>query len=129
MTERLIELRNVNPGYGNRMVLRGVNLCVQAGDFFALVGPNGAGKATLLRGLLGTLQPRAGIIIRGQPLHAARLVFGYVPQERQIDQMFPLSVLEVVLMGRFKRLGPVDGPAPWIGLWRWKAYATLGSTA
>jgi ABC-type Mn2+/Zn2+ transport system ATPase subunit len=110
MTERLLELRNVSLGYGNRSVLQGVNLYVQAGDFLGLVGPNGAGKTTLLRGLLGTLRPRAGVIIRGQPVQATGLVFGYVPQEKQVDPLFPLSVLDVVLMGRYKRLGPGRRP-------------------
>jgi ABC-type Mn2+/Zn2+ transport system ATPase subunit len=110
MTERLIELRNVSLGYGNRMVLRGINLCIQTGDFLGLVGPNGAGKTTLLRGLLGTLRPHAGEIIRRQPLPAAGLVLGYVPQEKQLDPLFPLSVLQVVLMGRYKKLGPGRRP-------------------
>jgi ABC-type Mn2+/Zn2+ transport system ATPase subunit len=110
MAERLLELRNVSLGYGKRIVLQDVNLCIPAGDFFGLVGPNGAGKTTLLRGLLGTLRPRAGIILRGQPSQTAGLVFGYVPQEKQVDPMFPLSVLEVVLMGRYKKLGPGRRP-------------------
>lgn len=110
MPERLLELRNVSLGYGNRIVLHGINLCVQTGDFLGLVGPNGTGKTTLLRALLGTLRPRAGDIIREQPRHATGLVLGYVPQEKQVDPLFPLSVLEVVLMGRYKKLGPGRRP-------------------
>jgi ABC-type Mn2+/Zn2+ transport system ATPase subunit len=110
MAERLIELRHVSLGYGNKMVLRGVNVCVTAGDFLGLVGPNGSGKTTLLRALLGTLRPRAGEILRSPPPHATGLVFGYVPQEKEVDQIFPLSVLDVVLMGRYKKLGPGRRP-------------------
>jgi ABC-type Mn2+/Zn2+ transport system ATPase subunit len=110
MAKPLIELRYVSLGYGNKMVLRGVNVCVMAGDFFGLVGPNGSGKTTLLRALLGTLRPRAGKILRAPPPQTTRLVFGYVPQEKEVDQIFPLSVLEVVLMGRCKKIGPGRRP-------------------
>ena len=70
MAEPLIELRHVSLSYGNQMVLRNVNVCVRAGDFFGLVGPNGSGKTTLLRVLLGMLRPRVGEILRALPPHA-----------------------------------------------------------
>jgi ABC-type Mn2+/Zn2+ transport system ATPase subunit len=106
----VIEFCNVTIGYGRKMVLRGVNLGVKAGDFVGLVGPNGSGKTTFLRGLLGILRPRQGEIRLTPPPEARRLGFGYVPQEKAVDHVFPLSVLEVVLMGRFKQLGPGRRP-------------------
>jgi ABC-type Mn2+/Zn2+ transport system ATPase subunit len=108
----VIEFCNVTLGYGRKMVLQGVNLGVKAGDFVGLVGPNGSGKTTFLRGLLGILRPRQGEIRLTPPPEARRLGFGYVPQEKAVDHVFPLSVLEVVLMGRFKQLGPGRRPQP-----------------
>ena len=108
----VIEFCNVALGYGRKMVLQGVNLGIKAGDFVGLVGPNGSGKTTCLRGLLGILRPRQGEIRRTPPPEARRLGFGYVPQEKAVDPVFPLSVLEVVLMGRCKQLGPGRRPRP-----------------
>lgn len=108
----VIEFCNVALGYGRKMVLQGVNLGIKAGDFVGLVGPNGSGKTTFLRGLLGILRPRQGEIRLTPPPEARRLGFGYVPQEKAVDHVFPLSVLEVVLMGRFKQLGPGRRPRP-----------------
>jgi ABC-type Mn2+/Zn2+ transport system ATPase subunit len=110
MQAGVIEFCNVTLGYGRKMVLQGVNLGIKAGDFVGLVGPNGSGKTTFLRGLLGTLRPRQGAIRLTPPPEARRLGFGYVPQEKAVDHVFPLSVLEVVLMGRFKQLGPGRRP-------------------
>ena len=106
----VIEFRNVALGYSRKMILRGVALCIKPGDFLGLVGPNGSGKTTLLRGLLGILKPRAGEIRLTPPQGTPSLVFGYVPQEKDVDRVFPLSVLEVVLMGRYKKLGPGRRP-------------------
>jgi len=74
------------------------------------VGPNGSGKTTLLRGILKILRPQKGQILFAHPKEAKELTLGYVPQEREVDQIFPLSALEVVLMGRTKALGPWKRP-------------------
>src|SRR4029434_9359002 len=73
---------------------------IPEGDFLGLVGPNGAGKTTILRALLGSLEPLGGTVTR-----APTLRFGYVPQRDQVDYNFPLKVLDVVLMGRYDRIG------------------------
>jgi ABC-type Mn2+/Zn2+ transport system ATPase subunit len=112
MERPLITFRGVALGYGRRIVLRGVDLSINQGDFFGFVGPNGSGKTTLLRGLLGILRPRRGEILLATIDGTKELVFGYVPQEKEVDQIFPLSVLEVALMGRFKKLGPGRRPGP-----------------
>jgi ABC-type Mn2+/Zn2+ transport system ATPase subunit len=87
-------------GYGRRTVLSGLTFSVAEGDFLGLVGPNGAGKTTVLRAILGTLKPLSGTVSR-----APGLRFGYVPQRDQVDYNFPLRVLDVVLMGRYDRIG------------------------
>ena len=96
-----IEFDHVSLGYGRRIVLRDIDLDVPAGDFLGIVGPNGAGKTTLLKALLGTLRP-----IRGSIRMPSRgVVFGYVPQRQAVDETFPLTVREMILMGRFARIG------------------------
>jgi ABC-type Mn2+/Zn2+ transport system ATPase subunit len=103
----LVSFADVTLGYGNRAVLSGVTLDIPRGDFLGLVGPNGSGKTTLLRGLLGTLPALAGSITIGPDVR-----FGYVPQREQIDVRYPLTVLDVVMMGRYRRLGLMRRPGP-----------------
>ena len=110
--ERLIDFRDANFGYGRTVVLRNVRFALDAGDFVGLVGPNGAGKTTLLRGLLGLLKPQNGERRINPPGAGADVVFGYVPQEKAVDPFFPLSVLDVALMGRYRLLGPGRRPGP-----------------
>lgn len=112
MSEPLIHLRDVTFGYGRTVVLQHVQFTLAAGDFVGLVGPNGAGKTTLLRGLLGLVKARVGERRISPPEGAADVVFGYVPQEKAVDPFFPLSVLDVVLMGRYRLLGPGRRPGP-----------------
>jgi ABC-type Mn2+/Zn2+ transport system ATPase subunit len=96
----LVEFRDVTLGYGHRPLLRRLEFDIAEGDFLGLVGPNGSGKTTLLRALLGTLEPLSGIIRL-----APGIRFGYVPQREQIDPRWPLRVIDVVLMGRYHRIG------------------------
>jgi ABC-type Mn2+/Zn2+ transport system ATPase subunit len=96
----LVEFDQVSVGYGRRPILDGLNFAIAEGDFLGMVGPNGSGKTTILRAILGTLPPLAGTVRR-----AAGLRFGYVPQRDQVDYGFPLTALEVVLMGRYDRIG------------------------
>jgi len=109
-----VRLRDVACGYERRAVLRGVRLDVPARGVLALVGPNGAGKTTLLRVLLGLLRPLEGRVEypAGRP---PRL--GYVPQTDVSEVLFPVTALEVVLMGlaatrpALGRLAPADRDA------------------
>ena len=109
-SKRLIDLEDASLGYGRTTVLRNVRFGLDAGDFVGLVGPNGAGKTNLLRGLLGLVNPQSGERRINPPEASADLVFGYVPQEKAVDPFFPLSVLDVVLMGRYRVLGPGRRP-------------------
>ena len=105
--EPLVELKHVTFGYGAEPVLDDVSLHLHPGQFAALVGPSGAGKTSLLKLILGTLQPSTGeIFMRGQSLRGpARIQIGYVPQLEAVDWNFPVTVAEAVLMGRVRRSG------------------------
>ena len=103
----LVTFDRATLGYGHRAVLSDLTFDIPQGDFLGLVGPNGAGKTTVLRALLGTLEPLAGTVAR-----APGLRFGYVPQRDQVDYHFPLKVLDVVLMGRYDRVGLGRRPGP-----------------
>jgi ABC-type Mn2+/Zn2+ transport system ATPase subunit len=101
----LLELRDVSLGYGGRPVLEHVSFGIDHGEFTALLGPNGAGKTTLFRGMLGLIPVLAGRIEYGFDRRVQPP--GYVPQKEKLDPIFPLTVLEVVLMGTYARLGPL----------------------
>ena len=104
----LLRLRDVSLGYGNRAVLEHVSLELGRAEFVALLGPNGAGKTTLLRGIAGLLPVLAGTLEYDFDRKAAPL--GYVPQRERLDPNFPLSALDVVLMGTYAHLGPLRRP-------------------
>jgi ABC-type Mn2+/Zn2+ transport system ATPase subunit len=101
----LVTLRDATIGYARTPLLAGLDLEVPPGDFLALVGPNGGGKTTLLRALLGVLPLLAGQRLAPRPVH-----IGYVPQRDQVDAIWPLTAGEVVLMGRTAALGPLRRP-------------------
>jgi len=107
MVERevVIELKDVWAGYNHVPVLEAVTLNVYRDDYLAILGPNGGGKTTLLRTILGLLKPwRGEVRVLGLPPEEARTRIGYVPQVAQFDRDFPISVWDVVLMGRLGRL-------------------------
>ncbi|MBI3241707.1 MAG: metal ABC transporter ATP-binding protein [Chloroflexi bacterium] len=101
----LVELNHVSFGYGAEPVLENVCLHLHPGQFAALVGPSGAGKTSLLKLILGTLQPTHGeVCIHGQALNGQPAPqVGYVPQLETVDWNFPVTVEQVVLMGRVQR--------------------------
>ncbi len=85
-----------------RRVLEEVNLRIREGEFLGVIGPNGGGKTTLLRAILGLIKPERGRIeVFGKSPEAARRQIGYLPQKSLFDQKFPISALEVVMMGRY----------------------------
>jgi len=96
----LIEMKDVSFAYHQRTVLKHVNLSVHQKDYIAIIGPNGGGKTTLLKLILGLLKPDSGsIVVQGQTPQKASHVIGYVPQEVYNNQHFPISVLDIVQMG------------------------------
>lgn len=97
----IVELTAVSSGYRHSLGIERVDLKIWPAQFLAVVGPNGGGKTTLLRTILGRLQPREGSVrVNGAPANGVRLKsVGYVPQLEQIDWDFPIAVEEVVFMG------------------------------
>ena len=106
MAAPALALDHVTLGYDGRPVLKAVTFTIERGEFCALLGPNGAGKTTLLRGMLGLIPVLAGRIEYGFDRRTSPP--GYVPQRETLDPIFPLTVLEVVLMGTFARLRPLQ---------------------
>ena len=104
-------LVNVAVGYDARPVLEGVNLELPAGSLTAVVGPNGGGKSTLLKVVAGLLEPWTGTVsvLGGRPGEHARAI-AYVPQAEAVDWSFPIAAGDVVMMGRYPRLGPLRRP-------------------
>ena len=97
----VIAVENVWFRYQTAPVLEDATLVVQPGDFVCMVGPNGGGKTTLLRLILGLLTPNSGCIrVFGKPPKLACKHVGYMPQRTDLDPQFPVSVMDVVLMGR-----------------------------
>ena len=108
----LLELHHVTVAYSGYPALHDVTLQVPHGARVAVVGPNGAGKSTLLKALLGLLPLQAGqIFIHGQPLGAHHDCVAYVPQREEVDWRFPVTVADVVMMGRYGHLGWLRRPS------------------
>lgn len=101
MKNTIIDLNNVSFAFNRNMVLENINLAIEKGEMIGIVGPNGGGKTTLLKLMLGLLKPSTGEIrIFGRKPTEISQRIGYVPQHRQFDPKFPVSALDVVLMGR-----------------------------
>ena len=101
-----VTLRDVTVGYGDRPALSHVDLEVPAGSLLAVVGPNGAGKSTLLKTMAGLLKPWSGevrVLGDAARVHARRVA--YLPQAEAVDWQFPVSVGDVVMMGRYPLIG------------------------
>ena len=98
----IIEIKNLSAGYDGRTVLHDVNLNVYERDFLGIIGPNGGGKTTLIKCILGLLKPTGGEIILHNPATKGSDIqpsLGYLPQYSTIDKKFPISVEEVILSG------------------------------
>lgn len=106
-----LELHDVTVAYQKKPVLWGIDAVFPAGSLIGIVGPNGAGKSTLIKTCMGLLKPSSGWIkVFGQPLSQSLHRVGYVPQRESVDWDFPVSVRDVVLMGRYGRLGWLKRP-------------------
>ena len=103
MEDSIVEIKDVWFAYNGQTVLEDVNLDIQPGDFIAMIGPNGGGKTTLLKLMLGLLKPGKGSIrILGDTTEKASHHIGYVSQDVHINRNFPITSIDVVLMGNLK---------------------------
>ena len=104
--EAAVDVDGVSAGYGRRIALSDVTLEVRPGSLLAVIGPNGAGKSTLLKLIAGLIKPLSGrLTVLGGPPGAAASRIAYLPQAEAVDWEFPVTVREVVTMGRYARLG------------------------
>ncbi len=101
-----LEVHDLTVAYHKKPVLWGIDLAVPAGRLVGIVGPNGAGKSTFIKACMGLLPLASGWVkFFGEPLARSATRIGYVPQRESVDWDFPVNVMDVVLMGRYGRLG------------------------
>ncbi len=101
-----LQFVSLSAGYGKVLAVKDVTASIEVGKRVALVGPNGAGKSTLFKAVVGLLTPSSGqVLINGLPAHQARQAVAYVPQFEAVDWDFPVSVMDVVLMGLARQVG------------------------
>lgn len=106
-----VQVDDLTVAYRDKAVLWDVDLTVPQGTLMAIVGPNGAGKTTLIKSILGLIRPVAGTVqVLGKPYRQQRKQVAYVPQRGTVDWDFPTTVLDVVLMGTYGRLGWIRRP-------------------
>ena len=103
-------LSDVSVHYQGRSVLERASLDLEGPALIAIVGPNGAGKSTLIKAALGLLPHTGRVTVLGRPIDAVRSRIGYIPQRGSVDWDFPVSVLDVALMGTYGRLGWLRRP-------------------
>ncbi len=99
----MIRFKNVELGYGSKILLTNVDFEIKKGDFIGIVGPNGSGKTTFLKTILGMIPNIGGEIIKSKDIQ-----FGYVPQRSSIDTLFPLTVFDFVFMGMFGKISSLQ---------------------
>jgi manganese/zinc/iron transport system ATP- binding protein len=106
-----LEIHDLTVAYHHKPVLWGIDLEVPPGRLIGIVGPNGAGKTTLIKGILGLVPISSGWVkVFGQSVKKSLRRIGYMPQRESVDWDFPVSVMDVVLMGRYGRIGLMKRP-------------------
>ncbi|MEL6539171.1 MAG: ABC transporter ATP-binding protein, partial [Bacteroidota bacterium] len=108
----ILEIHDLTVSYDRKPVLWDVDLFLPTDRVIGIIGPNGAGKSTLLKAIMGLVPADSGYIrLFNQPLAAVRQRVSYVPQKESVDWDFPASVFDVVIMGRYARLGLFQRPS------------------
>ena len=104
--DEVVRLNNIWVYYNGTPALEGINLSIEHNDFLGIIGPNGGGKTTLLKVILGLIAPSQGeVTVLNKPPEKSRSLVGYVPQHNLFDRDFPINVWDVALMGRYSRAG------------------------
>lgn len=106
----ILDVQHVTVRYNGRMALEDITFHLHTGERIAVVGPNGAGKSTLFKVVSGVLQPSAGEVNISGSRPRGHICIAYIPQRSQVDWNFPVSVADVVMMGRSAKLGPLNWP-------------------
>lgn len=102
--EKIVTLENISAGYAEEVILQHIDLTIKAQDFIGVIGPNGGGKTTLVKVILGLLKPMSGkLTLFDSKAEPGRRAMGYLPQVIKTDQKFPISVQDVVLSGLAER--------------------------
>jgi len=108
-----LEVRDLTAGYENTPAIEGVTFAIPPGQMVGVIGPNGAGKSTLFKAILGLIPRQQGeILLHEAPALDQRAMMGYLPQLEEINRAFPVSVEDVVMMGRYPRVGWCRRPGP-----------------
>jgi manganese/iron transport system ATP-binding protein len=107
----LLSIRDVDAAYNGTRVLQGVSFEVAAGERIAVVGPNGAGKSTLFKVIAGVLAPMTGVVQVAGHAPGQHICIAYLPQRSEVDWRFPVTVLDVVMMGRYGKIGFLARPS------------------
>jgi len=111
--EHCLEVRGLAAGYGEGAAIQDISFAVRPGQLVGVIGPNGAGKTTLFKAILGLLPVAAGrILLHDRDVRLQRPLLGYLPQLDSIQRAFPVTVEEVVMMGRYPRIGWSRRPRP-----------------
>jgi manganese/zinc/iron transport system ATP- binding protein len=111
MNKSVLEITDLTVSYSKKPVLWNVSLDIPSGSLACIMGPNGAGKSTLIKGVMGLIPLASGVVkIFGEDLQKVRSRIAYVPQKETVDWDFPASAFDVVLMGRYGKLGLFKRP-------------------
>ena len=108
-----LEVKDLAAGYNGRPAIEGISFGIAPGQMVGVIGPNGAGKSTLFKAILGLIPRHGGeILLHDVEALGQRALMGYVPQLDQVDRAFPVTVRDVVMMGRYPRIGWLRYPGP-----------------
>lgn len=101
-----LEISNISVSYNKQPVLEDISFTVAPGTLTGIIGPNGAGKSSLIKAILGLISKRSGEVkVYQKPLSKHKHLIGYVPQRNEVDWDFPINARDVVLMGRYRKIG------------------------
>ena len=110
LNKPILDVQNIAVRYNGRVALEDITFHLHAGERIAVVGPNGAGKSTLFKVVSGVLQPSAGEVNIFGSRPRSHVCIAYIPQRSEVDWSFPVSVADVVMMGRSAKLGLLNWP-------------------